>query len=103
LAIVAASGATPWPQIMSQRRLASLHTSIGASPSGPLVLGSTTCNVKPAAAAASNAFPPFSRMLMPTAEASQWVEATTPKVPAMKEPTAAMHNAAPARPFWAMA
>src|ERR1700730_908646 len=66
---------------MSQRWLASLHTSIGASPSGPLVLGSTTCNVKPAAAAASNALPPFSRMLMPTAEASQWVEATTPNVP----------------------
>src|SRR5271168_5661233 len=27
------------------------------------------------------AFPPFSRMLMPTAEASQCVEATAPKVP----------------------
>jgi hypothetical protein len=67
---------------MSQRRFASLHTSIGASPSGPLVLGSTTWSVKPAAAAASNALPPFSSTLMPTAEAIQWVEATTPKVPA---------------------
>src|SRR5271169_2469393 len=81
LAIVAACGATPWPQIMSQRRFASLHTNIGASPSGPLVLGSTTCKVKPAAAAASNALPPFSSTLMPTAEASQCVEATTPNVP----------------------
>ena len=79
--IVAAAGATPWPQIMSQRRFASLHTSIGASPSGPFRCGSTTCNVKPAAAAASNAFPPFSSTLMPTAAAIQCVEATTPKVP----------------------
>ncbi len=66
---------------MSQRRFASLQTRIGASPSGPFRCGSTTCNVKPAAAAASNALPPFSKMLMPTAEAIQWVEATTPKVP----------------------
>src|SRR5258707_7821332 len=66
---------------MSQRRFASLPPSIGASPSGPLVLGSTTCKVKPAAAAASKALPPFSSTLMPTAEAIQCVEATTPKVP----------------------
>src|ERR1700736_5920642 len=66
---------------MSQRWLPSLHTSIGASPSGPLVLGSTTCNVKPAAADASNALPPFSRMLMATPEASQWAEARMPHGP----------------------
>jgi hypothetical protein len=33
------------------------------------------------AAAASNALPPFSSTAMPVAEASQWVEVTTPKVP----------------------
>ncbi len=31
------------------------------------------------------------------------VSTMTPKVPAMNEPTAAMHSAAPARPFFAMA
>jgi len=31
------------------------------------------------------------------------VSMITPKVPAMNEPTAAMHSAAPARPFCAMA
>ncbi len=31
------------------------------------------------------------------------VSMTTPKVPAMKDPTAAMQSAAPARPFLAMA
>jgi hypothetical protein len=37
--------------------------------------------VKPAAAAASKALPPFSKIAMPTAEASQWVDATAPNVP----------------------
>ena len=31
------------------------------------------------------------------------VSITTPKVPAIHEPTAAMHSAAPARPFLAIA
>ena len=31
------------------------------------------------------------------------VSTMTPKVPAIHEPTAAMHSAAPARPFFAMA
>jgi hypothetical protein len=43
--------------------------------------GSTTCNVSPAAAAASNALPPFSKTPIATALANQWVDATTPKVP----------------------
>ncbi len=47
----------------------------------PFMCGSTTCSMKPAATAASKALPPFSRTAMPTWEASQWVEATTPKVP----------------------
>ena len=71
----------PGRRSSSQRRFSSLHTRIGASPSGPFRCGSTTCRVKPAAAAASKALPPFSRTLIATAEASQWVEATTPKVP----------------------
>src|SRR5262245_1638698 len=54
---------------------------IGTSPAGPLRCGSTTCRAKPVATAASNALPPFSRIAMPAAVASQWVEATTPKVP----------------------
>ncbi len=33
------------------------------------------------ATAASKALPPFSRIDMPTAEAIQWVEVATPKVP----------------------
>src|ERR1043166_8837954 len=54
---------------------------MGASPSGPLRCGSTTCSVNPAATAASNALPPFSRTPIATEDASQWVVATTPKVP----------------------
>ena len=71
----------PWPQIMSQRWFFSLHTRIGASPSGPFRCGSTTCKVNPAATAASKALPPFSRTPIATDEASQWVVATTPNVP----------------------
>jgi hypothetical protein len=44
--------------------------------------GSQTCRVNAAAAAASKALPPRSRIAMPDEEASQWVEATMPKVPA---------------------
>ena len=43
--------------------------------------GSTTCSANPAATAASNALPPRSSTAIPAAEASQWVEATMPKVP----------------------
>src|SRR5207248_6436472 len=53
----------------------------GRSPPGPFRCGSTTCSVKPAATAASNALPPCSSTAIPAAEASQWVEATIPKVP----------------------
>ena len=53
------------------------------SPPGPFRCGSTICRVKPVATAASKALPPRSRIAMPTAEAIQWVEATTPKVPAI--------------------
>ena len=55
---------------------------MGTSPPGPLRCGSTTCRTSPAATAASNALPPFSSTACPAAEASQWVEATMPKVPA---------------------
>ena len=44
--------------------------------------GSTTCSTRPAATAASNAVPPASSTAIPEAVASQWVEATMPKVPA---------------------
>ena len=77
----AAAGATPWPRTDSIRRSRSLHSSIGTSPPGPLRCGSTTCSTKPPAAAASNALPPRSSTPMAVCEASQWVDATTPKVP----------------------
>ena len=79
--IVAAAGATPWPQIASTRRWRALQTRIGTSPSGPFRCGSTTCSTKPAATAASKALPPRSSIAMAVAEASQCVEATTPNVP----------------------
>ncbi len=79
--MVAPAGIEPWPQITSVLlRLVSCRIS-GTSPPGPQRCGSTTCRVKAVATAASKALPPFSRMLMPTAVAIQWVEATTPKVP----------------------
>ncbi len=55
---------------------------IGASPPSPFMCGSTTCSTRPAATAASNAVPPASSTAIPDAVASQWVEATIPKVPA---------------------
>src|SRR5262249_59640716 len=55
---------------------------MGTPPPGPYRCGSTTCSTKPAATAASNAFPPFSSTAIPAAEASQWVDATMPNVPA---------------------
>src|SRR3984957_14670307 len=56
---------------------------IGTSPPGPLRCGSTTCSVNAAATPASNAFPPFSSVAIPTAVAIQWVEVTTPKEPSI--------------------
>jgi len=56
---------------------------IGQSPPGPFRCGSATCSVKPAAAAASKALPPRSSTAMATWLAIQWVEPTTPKVPAI--------------------
>src|SRR5690349_18561370 len=53
----------------------------GRSPPGPLRCGSTTCSVKPAATAASNALPPASSRAMPAADASQCVDDTMPKEP----------------------
>ena len=63
------------------RRARRVQKTTGRSPPGPFRCGSTTCSAKPAATAASNALPPRSSIAMPAAEASQWVEATIPKVP----------------------
>ncbi len=49
---------------------------------GPFRCGSTTWSTNPVATAASNALPPRSRTAIPAAEASQWVDATIPNVPA---------------------
>src|SRR4051794_37397311 len=54
----------------------------GPSPPGPLRWGSPTWRASPPATAASKALPPLSRTAIPAAVASQWVEATMPKVPA---------------------
>src|SRR5580704_16830735 len=54
---------------------------IGTSPPGPTRCGSTICNTKPAAAAASKALPPRSSTDIATVLAIQWVVATAPKVP----------------------
>ncbi len=79
---VAAAGAVPCPQTtnVSPRRASCPMT--GTSPPGPFRCGSTTWSTNPAATAASNALPPRSRTAIPAAEASQWVEATIPNVPA---------------------
>ena len=67
----------------NDQRLAALGAprTIGRSLPGPLRCGSTTWSVKPVATAASKALPPRSSIARPVAEASQWVEATIPKVP----------------------
>ena len=80
--MVAFAGATPWPQITLGLPSA-VHAMITASPPSPFMCGSTTCSVKPAATAASNALPPFSSTPMPTWLAIQCVEETTPNVPAI--------------------
>ena len=79
--IVAAFGATPWPQITRVHRRSASRRMIGTSPPGPLRWGSTTCRTKPAATAASKALPPRSSMAIPAADASQWVDDTMPNVP----------------------
>ena len=79
--MVAAAGAVPCPQITKVCPSSARWPMIGASPPGPFRCGSTTLSVKPAATAASNALPPASRIRIPTDDASQWVEATMPKVP----------------------
>src|ERR1700694_255141 len=81
--MVAPAGAGPWPQITSVRPRLVSCTMIGTSPPGPFKCGSTTCSANPVATPASNALPPFSKMLIPTAVAIQWVEVTTPKVPSI--------------------
>ena len=79
--IVAAAGETPCAQRTSGSPRSALQKTAGRSPPGPFRCGSTTWRVKPAATAASKAFPPRSSTAIPAAEASQWVEATIPKVP----------------------
>src|SRR5947208_9423737 len=81
--MVAFAGAGPWPQITSVLPVRTSLRMIGTSPPGPLRCGSTTCNVKAVATAASKALPPFSKVAMPIAVAIQWVEATTPNVPSI--------------------
>ncbi len=53
----------------------------GTSPPGPLRCGSTTCSTNPAAAPASNALPPSSRIRIADCDASQCVDETIPNVP----------------------
>src|SRR5438876_6668350 len=81
--MVAFAGAGPWPQITSVLPVRTSLRMSGTSPPGPLRCGSTTCNVKAVATAASKALPPFSNVAMPTAVAIQWVEVTTPNVPSI--------------------
>src|SRR5918994_1262311 len=80
----------------------------GRSPPGPFMCGSTTCSVSPVATAASNALPPPSSTRIPTADASQCVEATMPKVPtssgrAVKGVTAIRGPPSPGQPLGAEA
>src|SRR3977135_3024922 len=81
--MVALDGAGPWPQITSVRPRLVSCTMIGTSPPGPFKWGSTTRNANAVAPPASKALPPFSRMLIPTAVAIQWVDVTTPNVPSI--------------------
>ncbi len=79
--MVAAAGAGPWPQITRGASSPAAWMMIGASPPGPFMCGSATWRTMPAAKAASKALPPRSSTPMAGCEASQCVEATTPKVP----------------------
>ena len=55
---VAAAGTTPCPQSTRGVGSDAVTNTAGTSPPGPHRCGSTTCSTKPAATAASNAFPP---------------------------------------------
>src|SRR5499427_5579067 len=81
-ATVAACGAGPWPSSTKTSPRPASYPMTGTSPPGPFRCGSTTCSTRPAATAASKAFPPFSSTAIPAADASQWVEATMPNAPA---------------------
>jgi len=79
--ILAAAGATPWPQSASGSPRSADQKTADTSPPGPFRCGSTTWRTNPVATAASKAFPPRSSTDIPAAEASQCVDATIPKVP----------------------
>src|SRR4029078_7075047 len=81
--MVAPAGAGPWPHTTFGFVLFASHSITGTSPPGPHRCGSTPCSVKAGAMPASKAFPPRSRMPMPTAVPIQCVEATTPNVPSI--------------------
>ena len=74
-------GRDPWPQSASGSRGSRTRRPPGPRRRGPFRCGSTTWSVNPVAHAASNALPPRSSTDIPTAEASQCVEATIPNVP----------------------
>src|SRR5262245_16702863 len=80
--MVAAWGAGPCPFSTNTSPSRASKPITGTSPAGPHMCGSTTCSTRPAATAASKALPPCSSTAMPAADASQWVEATMPNVPA---------------------
>ena len=80
--MVAAPGAGPCPFSTNTSPSRASKPITGTSPAGPHMCGSTTCSTRPAATAASKALPPCSSTAMPAADASQWVEATMPNVPA---------------------
>ena len=71
----------PGRRARAARRDRPTRTTAGTSPPGPFRCGSTTWSTKPVAHAASKAFPPRSSTAIPVCDASQWVDATIPKVP----------------------
>jgi hypothetical protein len=81
--LVAPAGAGPCPQTTRGSPDFASSSITGTSPPGPFKCGSTTCRTNAAATPASNAFPPRSRMDIPTAVAIQCVVVTTPNVPSI--------------------
>src|SRR4029077_19537625 len=81
--MVAFAGAGPWPQITSVLPRFTSCTMMGTSPPGPFRCGSTTWSVKAVGTPGSKALPTFSKIPIPTAVATQWVEVTTPNVPSI--------------------
>ena len=71
----------------------------GTSPPGPFRCGSTTCKHEPGRGGGVEGVAALSRTAIPAAEASQWVEATIPNVPASSglvvNSGTVGHNAAP--------